>query len=59
MPIARFECGRCGLKFWDLVMEGWQIKCPECGEKRNLKRVIGGFSVRYKGRGFHGKRRRK
>lgn len=58
MPVYRFRCGKCGLEFWDLVMKGWETQCPECGEKKDLKRLIGRFGVRYKGEGFHGRKRR-
>ncbi|HDN59912.1 MAG TPA: zinc ribbon domain-containing protein [Candidatus Marinimicrobia bacterium] len=47
MPIIEFLCRNCGMRFEELVLNQdseERVRCPGCGSKGNLKRLISSFS---------------
>ncbi len=46
MPIYEYRCGACQIGFEALLrrLDAPKPKCPQCGTRRRVKRVIGGYA---------------
>ena len=53
MPLYDYFCHKCGERHSVLkgIHDTKEEKCPDCNEE--MDKVVSGFSVQYKGTGFH------
>ena len=54
MPIYEYECKKCEYTFEELqsIHDKALTKCPECGAKKSLKKLISTSAIKFKGDGW-------